>query len=157
MKLQTQRLIIRPCTEEALQEISTTDEVKIGPHIDMYLDDLKKDPSLIGWGVWLVLNKEDNKIIGDIGFKGKPNLENTVEVGYGIIASARNKGYATEAVSEIIKWAFSFENVERIVAECLKDNHASIKVLEKLQMKRIESDNEMLKWELNRSSITKDV
>ncbi|WP_249872779.1 GNAT family N-acetyltransferase [Oceanobacillus saliphilus] len=150
MKLQTQSLIITPCTEETLQIISTTDEYEIGSHIEMYLEESKEDPSLIGWGVWLVINKEDNTIIGDIGFKGKPNLENTVEVGYGIVPSAQNKGYATEAVREIIKWAFSFENVEKIVAECQNDNLSSIRVLEKLQMKRIEPQKNMLKWQLKK-------
>ncbi|SOC23383.1 ribosomal-protein-alanine N-acetyltransferase [Ureibacillus xyleni] len=152
MKLETQRLILIPCTEEALQMISTTDEYNIGPHIDMYLRELKEDSSLIGWGVWLVINKEDNTIIGDIGFKGKPDSENTIEVGYGMIPSAQNKGYATEAVSEIIKWAFSFENVEKIVAECFNDNLASIRVLEKLQMKRTEPEDNMLRWELNKTN-----
>ena len=150
MNLQTQRLIITPCTDEKLQMISTADEYKIGPHIDMYLGELKADPSLLGWGVWLVFDKEDNTVIGDIGFKGKPNPENTVEIGYGIVPSAQNKGYATEAVREIIKWAFSFENVEKIIAECQKDNLASIRVLEKLQMKRTEPKNNMLKWQLNK-------
>ncbi|GAQ19775.1 GNAT family acetyltransferase [Oceanobacillus picturae] len=150
MKLQTQRLIITPCTEETLQIISTTHEYKIGPHINLYIEELKEDPSLIGWGVWLVINREDYNIIGDIGFKGKPNLENTVEVGYGIIPSAQNKGYATEAVREIIKWAFSFENVKKIVAECQNDNLSSVRVLEKLQMERTEPEKNMLKWQLNK-------
>lgn len=131
MKLETQRLLITPCTEEGLQRLSTSNEFKIGPHIDQYLEDLKKDPSLLGWGVWLVISKEDNTILGDIGFKGKPDSENIVEVGYGIVPSAQNKGYATEAVSEIIKWAFTFKNVEKIVAECRIDNVGSIRVLEK--------------------------
>ena len=64
----------------------------------MFLEKLREDSTQLGWGVWLVINKENNTIIGDIGFKGKPNSENTVEVGYGIIPSAQNKGYATEAV-----------------------------------------------------------
>ncbi|WP_319003535.1 GNAT family N-acetyltransferase [Bacillus shivajii] len=89
-------------------------------------------------------------MIGDIGFKGKPNSSNTIEVGYGIIPSVQNKGYATEAVKEIINWAFSFSNVKKVVAECEYDNIASIKVLEKLHMTRTESVNNMLKWELKR-------
>ena len=89
-------------------------------------------------------------MIGDIGFKGKPDSEKTVEIGYGIQPSAQNKGYAAEAVKEIIKWAFTFENVNKIIAECHDENIASIKVLEKLHMRKTGSENNMLKWELEK-------
>ncbi|MFD1848897.1 GNAT family N-acetyltransferase [Oceanobacillus bengalensis] len=148
MVLQTQRLKIIPCSEALLSSISTAEEYEFGPHIYMYLKGIKEDSTLIGWGVWLVINREDNTIIGDIGFKGKPNKENTVEVGYRMVPSAQNKGYATEAVREIIKWAFSFKNVEKVVAECKDDNVGSIRVLEKLHMKRSGHENNMLKWQL---------
>lgn len=149
MELQTERLKIVPCTDELLSTIPT-EEYKIGPHISMFLEKLREDSTQLGWGVWLVITKENNTIIGDIGFKGKPNSENTVEVGYGIIPSAQNKGYATEAVNEIINWAFTNDDVNKVVAECLHDNIPSIKVLEKLNMNKIGTVNDMLKWELKK-------
>ncbi|WP_342539954.1 GNAT family N-acetyltransferase [Heyndrickxia sp. FSL K6-6286] len=149
MELQTERLKIVPCTDELLSTIST-EEYEIGPHITMFLEKLREDSTQLGWGVWLVIIKENNTIIGDIGFKGKPNSENTVEVGYGIIPSAQNKGYATEAVKEIINWAFTNDDVDRVVAECLHDNIPSIKVIEKLNMNKIGTVNDMLKWELKK-------
>lgn len=149
MELQTERLKIVPCTDDLLSMFSTK-EYKIGPHIKMFLEKLREDSTQYGWGVWLVINKENNTIIGDIGFKGKPNSENTVEVGYGIIPSAQNKGFATEAVNEIINWAFTHDDVDKVVAECLHDNIPSIKVLEKLNMNKIGTVNDMLKWELKR-------
>ena len=36
-------------------------------------------------GAWYVLRKEDDSVLGDIGFKGKPNEDQTVEIGYGFI------------------------------------------------------------------------
>ncbi|MCI1591232.1 GNAT family N-acetyltransferase [Heyndrickxia oleronia] len=149
MELQTERLKIVPCTDELLSTIST-EAYEIGPHITMFLEKLREDSTQLGWGVWLVIIKENNTIIGDIGFKGKPNSENTVEVGYGIIPSAQNKGYATESVKEIINWAFTNDDVDRVVAECLHDNIPSIKVLEKLNMNKIGTVNDMLKWELKK-------
>ncbi|MEK4762948.1 GNAT family N-acetyltransferase [Viridibacillus sp. FSL E2-0187] len=149
MNLQTQRLKIVPCTKQSLSNFSR-EEYKIGPHIIQYLVDLEEDSTLSGWGVWLVINKETNTIIGDIGFKGKPNSVHTVEVGYGIIPSEQNKGYATEAVKEIIEWAFSFKNVNKVIAECLVDNISSTKVLEKLSMNKIGVVDDMLKWELEK-------
>jgi ribosomal-protein-alanine N-acetyltransferase len=149
MELQTHRLKLIPCTEDSVSKV-TSKEYEIGPHIEAYLEGLKDDSTLLGWGVWLVIEKEKNTIIGDIGFKGKPNSENVVEVGYGIIPSAQKKGYATEAVKGIIKWAFSSSQVNKVIAECLDDNIPSIKVLEKLKMTRIDQENNMLKWELKK-------
>ncbi|MGE7690329.1 GNAT family N-acetyltransferase [Lysinibacillus sp. NPDC097214] len=152
MNLQTQRLKIIPCTEQSLSNFPR-EEYEIGPHIIQYLEELKEDSPLSGWGVRLVINKETNTIIGDIGFKGKPNSENTVEVGYGVIPSAQNKGYATEAVKEIIEWAFSFKNVNKVIAECLVDNFSSTRLLEKLNMNNIGVVDDMLKWQLERDII----
>ena len=144
MQLTTQRLIIIPCTEETISSF----QYKIGPHIKMHIENLRSDPTLIGWGPWLVLEKNSDKVVGDIGFKGRPNAENTVEVGYGILPQFQNKGYATEAVKEIIKWAFSSEQVTRVVAECLEDNLSSVKVLEKLGMNRTGTIKTIVKWQL---------
>lgn len=151
MHIQTHRLKIIPCTEATLKEFKVERSYQIGPHIDQYLYDLKENQDLLGWGVWLGVTKKNHMIIGGIGFKGKPDLTNTVEVGYGIASTAQNKGYATESVNAVIDWAFSFENVDTVTAECQCDNLSSIRVLEKIGMKQIGLDNEMMKWKLNKS------
>ncbi|MDP5275397.1 GNAT family N-acetyltransferase [Chengkuizengella axinellae] len=150
MQLETQRLNLIACTEDYVSNLSV-EEYEMGPHIELHLLELKNSPSNKGWGVWFVINKENDMIIGDVGFKGKSNSENAVEVGYGIIPSAQGKGFATEAVEAIIKWAFSTDEVMKINAECLDDNLASIKVLEKLQMNRIGIEDNMIKWQLLRN------
>ncbi|MFD1171062.1 GNAT family N-acetyltransferase [Oceanobacillus picturae] len=150
MEIHTQRLRITPCTEKILQITLRADGYEIAPHVKNYLEEYRIDPSLMGWGVWVVIEKEEEKIVGDIGFKGKPDFKKTVEVGYGIVPSAQNKGYATEAVRAIIDWALTSVNVEKILAECHVDNIASIRVLEKINMQKCKHDKEMLKWQLNK-------
>lgn len=149
MELQTARLLLTPCTEKSLVTY-TTKGYELGPHIQTYVEKLNKDPSLFGWGVWLVVHKQTKKIIGDIGFKGKPDKAKSVEIGYGIAASEQNKGYATEAASCLIDWAFDSCMVHNITAECLADNIPSIHVLEKVRMKNIHTDNGMLYWKLEK-------
>jgi [ribosomal protein S5]-alanine N-acetyltransferase len=149
MGLQTDRLNIVPCSDESLSTYFT-EEYELGPHIEMYLEELKEDSSVLGWGAWLVIDKQTSKIIGDIGFKGKPDAEKSVEVGYGITSSEQNKGYATEALKCIIEWAFNSGSVNKIMAECLEDNIPSIKVLNKLNMKKMPKENNMLYWQLNK-------
>ena len=87
-------------------------------------------------------------MIGDLGFKGKPNRRGTVEIGYRVAPAYRRQGYASEATRALVDWALAQGGVERITAECNPDNVGSIRVLEKLGMRRLESDGVLLRWEL---------
>ena len=71
-----------------------------------------------------------------------------VEMGYSIIPEYRTHGYATEMAHRLITWALQEQGIKVITAECLKDNLGSIKVLEKVGMRRLEPEGAMLKWEL---------
>lgn len=148
MEIQTERLRLVPATKEFTSQISRA-EYQIGPHIPHYLKQLDQDPTQYGWGVWFVIKKEDNKIIGDLGFKGKPISAKEVEIGCSISPSFQGKGYATEAVQGLIKWAASTGKVKKIIAQCFEDNHASIKVLTKIGMKKIAQKYNVLLWEIN--------
>ncbi|SDM49631.1 ribosomal-protein-alanine N-acetyltransferase [Fictibacillus solisalsi] len=147
MKLETKRLTLIPCTRPYVASLSE-DEYPLGGHIASHLKKLDQDPEEYGWGVWLVAEKETGRIVGDIGFKGKPDAEKKVEVGYGFEPAARNQGYATESVEKLIQWAFTRNGVKRIIAECLSDNGPSVRVLEKLEMKRTGQEGDMVYWEL---------
>ena len=50
----------------------------------------------------------------------------------------------------LIEWAFQLPEIELVTAECLDDNIGSIKVLEKLGMRRVAHEGNMLKWEIRR-------
>ncbi|WP_262175969.1 GNAT family N-acetyltransferase [Saccharococcus sp. Marseille-Q5394] len=149
MIFNTKRLKLIACTPEFLSTISP-EEYEIGAHVKGHLSELQNDASQLGWGVWFVVDKTTDAIVGDIGFKGKPTADHIVEIGYGIIPSAQNKGYATEAVGALIEWAFGSGQVKRVIAECLQDNSASIKVLGKLGLRQIGREDNMLKWEMNK-------
>ncbi len=154
MKLETSRLKIIPCTKESVQ-IALNQNYNNGPHISNYLEDLAKDPTLLYWGCWLVVRESDDRVIGDIGFKGMPDENRIVEVGYGFLEETWNQGYATEAVEALIHWAFNTSKVEKIKAETLKDNLGSIRVLEKLGMQRVGQIEKMINWELDKTQYAK--
>lgn len=145
MIILTDRLELVPIDQEV--SIAFESYTSRAKHIESYLDRLQGDPELLGWGVWLVIRKDTREAIGDIGFKGKP-VNGTVEIGYGFLPEARNKGYATESVKALVEWAFSTKEVKQIIAECLKENQASINVLEKLGMDRTDEKNDMIYWKL---------
>jgi len=76
------------------------------------------------------LNDDAQDRVGDLCFKGLKS-GGQVEIGYGLIDTYWNKGYATEAVGVIVKWALNQPGVKYVEAEAEPDNIASIRVLEK--------------------------
>ncbi|MFD3449845.1 GNAT family N-acetyltransferase [Microbacteriaceae bacterium 4G12] len=153
MELETKRLRIIPCTEETV-EIAISQNYDNGPQISNHLKKLKEDPTHLYWGTWLVVRKTDGIVLGDIGFKGKPDENKVVETGYGFLESYWNNGYATEAVEALIQWAFNTSQVNKIVAETLQNNHGSIRVLEKLGMKKTSMTETMINWEIDEMNST---
>ncbi len=115
-----------------------------------YIRDLERQGSMSGWGLWLIVEPLERALVGDVGFKGGPDRRGSVEIGYGIAPAYRRRGYASEAASALVEWAFARPDVRRVIAECLPDNAGSIKVLEGLGMRQTHRDGRMLKWELPR-------
>lgn len=62
-----------------------------------------EDPSLLYWGSSLVVRNFNGVINGDIGFKGEPDENKVIEIGYGLLEKYWNKGYATEALGALIQ------------------------------------------------------
>ena len=100
---------------------------------ESYLDE---HPDGVGWVTWYFILREDESgkrvVIGNGGFKGRPTPDGTVEVGYSIIKDFQNCGYATEATSGLLKWAFGHPEVTRVLAETYPILKKSIRVLEKI-------------------------
>jgi predicted acetyltransferase len=79
---------------------------------------------------WLIVIKEKNIGVGLVGFKGSPDQQGSIEIGYGIDEKYRGNGYMCEAVKALIKWAFLHDNCKRVTAtNVLANNYASQKVL----------------------------
>jgi [ribosomal protein S5]-alanine N-acetyltransferase len=71
----------------------------------------------------------DGALVGTCGFTGPPDDNGRVELGYGVIASAQRRGYASAAVAQLIAIAFADPRVSVIAAETLADAIPSQKVL----------------------------
>jgi len=97
-----------------------------------FVDVLRKHPERSGWMMWyFVLDRPGGRTaIGNGGFKGPP-VDGAVEVGYSIMEEVQGRGYATEAVSALLEWAYA-HGAERVVAQTFPELHASQKVLQKL-------------------------
>jgi ribosomal-protein-alanine N-acetyltransferase len=101
----------------------------------------------------LIVHAADETLIGETGFHGPPDASGTVEVGYSIVPAYRGRGLATEATRTLIQDAIARQTgIRRITAECLDDNTASLRVLEKLGMRQVGSSGATLRFELLPSS-----
>jgi ribosomal-protein-alanine N-acetyltransferase len=80
---------------------------------------------------WFVVERDGGEVVGTIGFFGPPDPDGELMVGYGLVPSARGKGYATEALRVVAGYGLAQPGVTRIVADPDLDNVASHRVLEK--------------------------
>jgi ribosomal-protein-alanine N-acetyltransferase len=80
------------------------------------------------FGRYFIVEKLSNKFIGLLLFK-KGNTKKGVEIGYSLIKSHWNKGYATEIVKESISWIFESKGFSYIYAITELHNENSKNVL----------------------------
>jgi RimJ/RimL family protein N-acetyltransferase len=80
------------------------------------------------YGFHFVVRREDERVIGEIGFVSPPR-GGVVVIGYAIVPSARRRGYATEAIIALAAWSLEQPDVDHVRAQTLPDNEASIRAL----------------------------
>ncbi|MDQ1643011.1 MAG: hypothetical protein QOJ90_2362 [Actinomycetota bacterium] len=83
-------------------------------------------------GGWFITRAEDGRVIGDCGTKGWVDEEGRVEIGYGLAAPFRERGYGTEAVQAMVDWLRAQTDVQAVTAEVEVGNTASRRLLERL-------------------------
>lgn len=170
-KLTTERLFLKPFTIEVCRNLLNGDlsdlefwNLKKGeswPDSDVLetlpkiINNLAKVDGPTGYESWMIIKKDTLEIIGDLGFKGFNYEGENIDIGYGIIKEERGKGYAEEAVKEILRWALSKEIIKEITANCLVGNSKSINLLKKNNFRQLRIENEMIYWHLNNPNYKK--
>ncbi len=100
---------------------------------------------------WLLVVADELFGAGLAGFKGVPNSQGEVEIGYGIDPAYQRQGYMTEAVQALIDWAFQSLECKVITAtDILKSNIASQRVVEKVGMRVCGETEETLSWRIEK-------
>lgn len=155
--LETERCLVREITTEDVPRLY---EIYADPSITRYIEALYADEAaesayvrgyidniygFYGYGMWIVINKENGQIIGRAGIEPKGDF---AELGYIVAKEYQNQGYATEVCRAILLYAADCLRLPEVCARIQKDNAASLKVCEKLHFQPVphtaDSDSDLL-------------
>ena len=107
-------------------------DLLVGNASDDWLESLRAarqaDPWIHGFGI---VNRDHNTVIGNAAFKGPPDHEGIVEIGYGVAPAYEGRGCATQAVLQLVRFASQHNSVRVVRAHTLPTVNASTRVLEK--------------------------
>jgi len=117
-------------------------------YLDIFPYKIKRFNEVPDEAAWegIIIHKIDQFIIGDMGFKGGPNTEGMIDIGYSIVPNYQGYGYATEMGKALVEWGLSQQEVKKVVATCNPDNIASIRVLEKIGLHITNKTKEKIYW-----------
>lgn len=145
----TNRLIIRELSVKDIPDmyqIYQNPEVKkFIPDIDEYLENeiekhkayIKNVYNFYGYGLWGVFSKENGNLIGRCGIQNTlVNGQDEIELGYVLDVNHWGYGYALECVRAILKYAFQDLHMDKVIALIHPLNLRSIKVAERVGMKK---------------------
>ncbi|HTU74222.1 MAG TPA: GNAT family N-acetyltransferase [Trebonia sp.] len=89
-------------------------------------------PRRAGTGVHLMmLDRAAGRIVGSISLFHADWEVRSAEIGYGVRGDVRGKGYATEALTAVSRWALASGGIQRAWLTANTDNVASVRVAQK--------------------------
>jgi RimJ/RimL family protein N-acetyltransferase len=83
------------------------------------------------WGTRFFVTEDPLELVGWGGFKGAPDEDGVLELGYEISDSRAGRGLATAAARAMVEEAFADGAVTAVIAHTLAQRNASNRVLEK--------------------------
>lgn len=155
MTTRTPRLTLVACTAQ-LVRYEMVDLPRLGEVLDAVVPDgwppedhrdvlqffhalLEAKPDDVGYHAWYWLSSAEGPravMVGGGGFRGRPDDEGMLEVGYSVLPEFRAKGYATEGVTGLLHWG-SAQGAKGFEAEALLENAASRRVLAKCGFREV--------------------
>lgn len=150
-RLVTERLVLRRSRPEDAEAISA---YRSDPEVNRQQGWERTDPDGVradieemearlpgapgGWVQFSVEERDGGRLVGDVGISPADGEPGVLKVGYTMSPSFQGRGYATEAVSALIDYAFATLGVDLVRAYANADNLPSIRVAEKVGMRLIE-------------------
>ncbi len=116
--------------------------------LPIYIENLENDESEYGWGLWMIIDYTDKKIIGDIFLQGKPDKKGAVSINFNMLKDLKDNSLTYEAVDALIEWMITQTETKQVITECSDNNLQSIRLFEKLGMRCTKKEGKFLMWEL---------
>lgn len=162
MILETQRLILRELhmadaedmlrlhSNPQVQKYTGEDIIRTLEGIHEKIQEKRDEYAKHGFGRWATLLKEKQQFIGWAGLSYLPEFDE-IDLGYRFLPDYWGAGLATEAAQAILTYGWETLGLSRIIAIAMKDNQASIRVMEKVGMQfekyaPYEDDGEDVAW-----------
>ncbi|MFF9759025.1 GNAT family N-acetyltransferase [Streptomyces caelestis] len=152
--LTTERLVLRPWT---MDEVTA---VLDGTRSAHWAEDFPAEGDRVIAGlfdqhpVWLtpyghrlVVERASGSVVGSIGLFWPPS-EGVLEIGYGIVASRRGRGYATEATRALTGLALTAPDVHTVSAHVEPSNPSSVRVLEKAGFQQWATEGDTIRYRI---------
>lgn len=174
MQIQTDRLILRDFRSDDWRAVlayqrdprylqyyawAERTAAEVRRFVQMFVDQQHEEPRT-RFQLAITL-RDSGELIGNAGIRRPAAWAHDAEIGYELAADHWGRGYATEAVREIVRFGFEELGLHRITAWTIADNIASGRVLEKIGL-RLEgrlSDREYFKgryWDVHLYAILED-
>lgn len=99
------------------------------------------------FGNYEIRRREDGQAIGGLGFHGPADENGSVTIGYGLIPSARGRGYASESLRELLLFARA-RGVTCVKGDADHDNIASQHVMMAAGMRPAGQDERVRYFEI---------
>ncbi|MCU7616449.1 GNAT family N-acetyltransferase [Chryseobacterium sp. PBS4-4] len=140
--LETTRLLLR---EFNMNDAESFYDLNLNPNVIKYtgnlafkdIDEAKRflenysDYKENGFGRWAVINKSTTEFLGWCGLKYDKKSHET-DIGFRFFENFWSQGFATESAKACLNYGFEKLNLKTIIGRAMKENQASIKVLEKI-------------------------
>ncbi|GHB05539.1 GNAT family N-acetyltransferase [Streptomyces chryseus] len=152
----TKRLVLRPW---AMSETAAVLDGTRSPH---WADDFPAEGDRVIAGLFdqhpdwlgtcghrLIIERDSGLVVGSIGLFWPPST-GVLEIGYGIVASRRGRGYAPEATRALAEFALTLPDVHTVSADVELSNPASVRVLEKAGFHRWATGENVAKFRIAR-------
>jgi ribosomal-protein-alanine N-acetyltransferase len=148
-EVKTQRLALRDLLKEDQQVMH---RLRSDPDVIRHMEYLRSDTAAETW-TWIletiehnslnprqsynlvIKRRSDNRILGWIGIgQATGELPGVLDFGYALLPEFWGQGFATEALSAVLRIGFESLGADRIFGECDPNNPASGRVMEKAGM-----------------------
>jgi ribosomal-protein-alanine N-acetyltransferase len=104
-----------------------------------FREKLRADPDLAPWLGYYVVCRIDGRetLVGTAGYKGPPDTDGVVEIGYALVSAYHGLGIGTAMVTLLITQAFADARVHRVTAETPVSSSSSRGLLEKCGFQQV--------------------